>query len=81
MSAGDKLMCSEIRYKHGLKDMTEGKETQQRRKREQVCLVAGASFCRSSRGWEERSQEKEEKTGPKDRENNRKGREKWRERK
>lgn len=43
-------MRSEIRYKHGLKDMTEGKETQHRRKREQVCLGAGASFCRSSRG-------------------------------
>lgn len=69
-------MLSEIRYRHGLKDMTKGKETQQRRKREQVCLGAGAGFCRSSRGWEERSQEKEEKTVHKDRENKRKGREK-----
>lgn len=76
MSAGDKPKLSEIRYKHGLKDMTKGKETQQRRKREQVCLGAGASFCRSSRGWQERSQEKEEKTVHKGRENKRKGREK-----
>lgn len=76
MSADDKPMLSEMRRKHGLKDMTEGKEIQQRRKREQVCLGAGARSCRSSRGWEGRSQEKEEKRVQKDRENERKGREK-----